>query len=324
MFEIKRFNRDSQTDIWDKMVLKANNGTIFHTRKFLSYHPEGRFRDHSLIFTKKGKPYALFPAAEISLSNDAQLLVSHPGASYGSFVVPADLSFADSLTLVTMLKSYSSVKGLKGIRLTMPPTIYNKRLSNYMDFALLKNGFYYEKREISSILFLEKTVKENLAKFRPSHRQAVRKAQRQGVIVEQTENYSEFYKILKNNLKIRHGVSPTHTLDELMLLKSLFPGQINLFGAYYDGKMIAGVLNFICNNDVVLAFYISHDEKHQEIRALNLLFYYIFEWAIENKLKVFDFGIFTVREEANMGLARFKENFGASGIFRDTFLIQWK
>ena len=206
----------------------------------------------------------------------------------------------------------------------MPPTIYNKRLSNYMDYALLKSGFYYEKREISSILFLEKTIKENLAKFRPSHRQAVRKALRQDVIVEQSGNYSEFYTILKNNLKIRHGVLPTHTLDELMLLKSLFPEQINLFGAFSDGKMIAGVLNFICNNDVVLAFYISHDEKYQEIRALNLLFYFIFEWAIENKFKVFDFGIFTVREEPNMGLARFKENFGASGMFRDTFLIQWK
>ncbi len=193
-----------------------------------------------------------------------------------------------------------------------------------MDFALLKNGFHYEKREISSILFLEKSVKENLAKFRPSHRQAVRKAQRQGVIVEQSENYSDFYTILKNNLKIRHGVSPTHTLDELMLLKSLFPEQINLFGAFSNGKMIAGVLNFICNNDVVLAFYISHDEKYQEIRALNLLFYFIFVWAIEYRFKVFDFGIFTVREEPNIGLARFKENFGASGMFRDTFLIQWK
>ncbi|MEE9190409.1 MAG: GNAT family N-acetyltransferase [Candidatus Neomarinimicrobiota bacterium] len=324
MLEINRFYPDSQTDIWDEIVLKANNGTIFHTRKFLSYHPEGRFQDHSLIFTKKSKPYALFPAAEISVSKGTQLLVSHPGASYGSFVVPADLSFVDSQTLVTMLKSYSSANGFTGIRLTMPPTIYNKRLSNYMDFALLKNGFHYEKREISSILFLEKSVKENLAKFRPSHRQAVRKAQRQGVIVEQSENYSDFYTILKNNLKIRHGVSPTHTLDELMLLKSLFPEQINLFGAFSNGKMIAGVLNFICNNDVVLAFYISHDEKYQEIRALNLLFYFIFEWAIENRFKVFDFGIFTVREEPNIGLARFKENFGASGMFRDTFLIQWK
>ena len=52
-----------------------------------------------------------------------------------------------------------------------------------------------------------------------------------------------------------------------------------------------------------------------------LLFYSIFDWAIKNELKVFDFGIFTVNEEPNFGLARFKENFGASGMFRDTFEI---
>ena len=43
-----------------------------------------------------------------------------------------------------------------------------------------------------------------------------------------------------------------------------------------------------------------------------------FEEAIQNEKKVFDFGIFTENGEPNFVLARFKENFGASGIFRDT------
>ena len=36
-----------------------------------------------------------------------------------------------------------------------------------------------------------------------------------------------------------------------------------------------------------------------------------------------DFGIFTVNGEPNMGLGRFKENFGASGIFRDTIELKF-
>ena len=82
--------------------------------------------------------------------------------------------------------------------------------------------------------------------------------------------------------------------------------------------MIAGVVNFIVSTRVVLAFYISHMEEYQELRPINLLFYQIFKWAIQNQLQIFDFGIFTVNENPNMGLARFKENFGASGVFRDT------
>lgn len=318
--ETQRFAPDTADD-WDRLVRTMNNGTLFHTRKFLSYHPADRFVDHSLIFNKKEKPLALFPAAE-RIIDDKKWLISHPGSSYGSFVVPENLSVADALGLVSTLKHYGKSNGFNGIRLTLPPTIYNKRLSNYVDFALVKHGYKYAQREVSSILFLEKSVEENLAKFRPSHRRAVRKAERMGVSVQPSEDYATFYRILEKNLSIRHGVTPTHTLDELIRLKNLFPEHINLFGAFADNQMVAGVVNFICNDDVVLAFYISHDEAYQEFRALNLLFYSIFDWAIHNNFRVFDFGIFTVNEEPNMGLARFKENFGASGMFRDTLYIE--
>jgi len=319
MIEIKKFIEE-QSDLWENIVKNANNGTIFHTRRFLSYHPRGRFIDHSLILYKNDKPYILFPAADKKYDGK-RFLVSHPGSSYGSFVAPEDISFSDSYAIVESLIRYAKKKDFDVIKLTPPPTIYNRRLSNYIEFALIQHGFTYLKREVSSILFLEKTIEQNLAKFKPSHRQAVRKAIKAGVEVRESDNFDEFYTILKNNLKIRHNVTPTHTLEELLKLKKLFPEKINLFGAFLDDKMIAGVVNFIATPDVVLAFYISHNEEYQEARALNLLFYTIFNWAIKEQYKVFDFGIFTVNEDPNLGLARFKENFGSSGMFRDTFEI---
>ena len=86
--------------------------------------------------------------------------------------------------------------------------------------------------------------------------------------------------------------------------------------------MIAGVVTFQVNSNVLLAFYISHDEKYSELRAVNLLFFEIFKWAIKSNFKIFDFGIFTVSGVPNMWLGRFKENFGASGIFRDTIELK--
>ena len=141
MFEIKQFIEE-ESDLWEKMVEDANNGTIFHTRKFLSYHPQDRFIDHSLIFIKKDKPFVLFPAAERIIDN-RKYLVSHPGTSYGSFIVPQNLSFSDSYELVKNLILYARSNNFDGIRLTLPPTIYNRRLSNYVDFALIKHGFEY-------------------------------------------------------------------------------------------------------------------------------------------------------------------------------------
>ncbi|MBS1271646.1 MAG: hypothetical protein MAGBODY4_00778 [Candidatus Marinimicrobia bacterium] len=304
---------------WDEFVWSANNGTIFHTRQFLSYHPNDRFRDQSYVILKKDKPYALFPAVRIDYDGKSTLF-SHRGASYGGFVYQEDIRIRDAYNMVEELLREAEETDVERIVMTHPPYIYNRRITNYLDFALYKHGFDYLKREISSMLTLESSIEGNLGKFRSSTRRSYRKAKKEGVIVRQTEEYPDFYDILKKNLKIRHDVQPTHTLDELINLSQIFPDKINLFGAYLDEKMIAGVVNFICNRDVVLAFYISHDEEYQEYRAVNLLFYEIIRWAIDQHFRYLDFGIFTVNEEPNFGLGRFKESFGASGVFRDTFI----
>ncbi len=320
MLEIVRYNNSNRA-LWDKFVLSCNNGTIFHLRSFLNYHPRSRFKDHSLLVTKKGKLFSVFPAAEKIIDNNKHL-ISHPGASIGSFVLGDNLSILDSLDLVKRLKSYAQINEINEIQIKLPPSLYQGRLSNYMEFSFFKHNFMYSKRDITSILFLEESISKTVEKFKSPHKRAIRKAIENGVQIRQSKNFKSFYNILSKNLKIRHGVVPTHTIDELLSIQELFPDRCVLFGAYLDGKMIAGVVNFIVNNHVVLAFYISHDEEYAEYRSVNLLFYTIFEWAIESGYKIFDFGTFTVDGKPNMGLGRFKENFGASGIFRD--IIQLK
>ena len=143
MFEIYRYT-DSDQSLWDDFVPNANNGTLFHLRSFLSYHPCDRFVDHSLLVYKKGKIFSVFPAAEQEIDGK-RYLVSHPGSSVGSFVVNENLSIADSIDLVKSLISYSKKSKFDGIRITMPPNLYQRRLSNYMDFSFMKNNFSYLK-----------------------------------------------------------------------------------------------------------------------------------------------------------------------------------
>lgn len=321
MITIERYNDNFLTE-WEEIVHSSNNGTLFHTRKFLSYHSKDKFIDHSLIFYKNNKPLSVFPAVE-KTELHKKILVSHPGASMGSFVTPADLSFSDSLQLVDQLNLYLKKQKFSRAKITLPPIIYNQRKTNYIDYSLLRSGYKYVKREVSSILFLEDSIEKNVNKFKPSHRQALRKAQRSGLVVNNSDDFNSFYSILKKNLNNRHNVKPTHSIDELLKLKKLFPKNILLHAAFLNNKMIGGIINFVANKNVILAFYISHDENYQEHRPINLLFYEILKDAIKNNFKVFDFGIFTVNEEPNMGLAKFKENFGSSGIFRDTVILDF-
>ncbi len=319
IFEVKPYTPQIAA-LWDKFVSESNNGTIFHTRRFLSYHPAGRFQDASLAFYKGTELYAVFPAVRGNW-NGLDTLWSHRGASYGGFVNRESLSIANAYILVERLIAYARREKIQRIVTTLPPIIYNQRLSNYIDFALIKHGFQYLKREVSSIVSLEENIDLNVAKFKQTNRTAFRRAQKLGVIVRESDDYATFYEILKKNLKIRHGVQPTHTLDELITLKNLFPDRIFLFGAFVKEEMVAGVVMFDCNRAVSLAFYISHNEDRQEYRGVNLLFYEIIKRCIAQGFKYLDFGIFTVNMEPNFGLARFKEGFGSSGILRDTLYL---
>jgi len=311
---------NSMTEMWDEFVWQSNNGTIFHTRKFLNYHPADRFEDQSLIFKKNKKNIAIFPAT-LKYEGHRKILTSHRGASYGGIITRSTISIKDSFAIVNAIQDYARETGYKGIELTPPPQIYFRKPTNYIDFALVKNCFGYKKREISSVIPLFFKEDEVLQTFKPESRRAVRRAVKLGVTIHESDRFDDFYNILKNNLKMRHNVKPTHTLDEIYLLKKIYPERIRLFGAFLeDDTMIAGVIMFDCNEKVTLAFYISHNEEYQNYRGVNYLFFEIIKWAVSKNFSYLDFGIFTVDMDPNWGLGRFKESFGALGVFRDSFL----
>jgi len=314
------FYTEENRGVWDKFVWQANNGTLFHTRQFLSYHPPDRFNDHSLLFYDDKRLVAILPAA-IRVVDDEQVLTSHCGASFGGFVFKENLSVRMAFDLVESLKLHAKRERMGRIEMTFPPVVYCQRPTQYMDFALYKNGFTYKKREVSSIIPLDFTVEKIFEQFKPEGRTAARRSKKLGVTIRETEDLDAFYTILKKNLSLRHQVKPTHTLEELKKLHKIFPDRVIQFGAYLENQMIAGVTNFICNDRVMLAFYISHDDDFQKYRPVNSLFYEIIHWAILNHFQYLDFGIFTVNEDPNWSLGKFKESFGARGILRETFQI---
>src|SRR5438552_10404040 len=313
--EVVRYEK-KYLDQWEDFVQSSSNGTIFHTRKFLSYHTPCKFKDSSLLFLEDNKIISVFTAAELK-KDGILILNSHQGASYGGFVYKDSLSIKQAFSLTESLIEFSHTNKIEKLVITHSPFVYQKRYNNYIDFAFIKNNFHYLKREVSSIVALDVKEDEVLKLFRAEARTSLRKAEKLGVTVKSSADYEEYYKILKSNLALRHIVQPAHTLEELLKLQKLFPQKIQLVGAYLKNKMIAGVVNFYCNDKVVLVFYISHNPEFQEFRAVNLLFYSIIKDSINRGLNYLDFGLFTVNMEPNWGLGRFKESFGARGILRD-------
>ncbi len=155
MLELLPFTKTKTPDEeWDNFVDSSDNGTIFHKRLFLSYHPKGRFHDVSLVFKKNDQPFAVYPAAVIE-RDGKKIFVSHAGASYGGFVYKSNLNFREAFDLVESIVGYAKELNCDRIQLTPPPMIYQSKYSNYIDFALVKNGFNYLKRDVSSVIQLD-------------------------------------------------------------------------------------------------------------------------------------------------------------------------
>jgi len=301
--------------LWEDFVEKSSNGTIFHKRKFLSYHPPKRFVDLSLLFFEKNNLQSIFPGV-----NYNDFLVSHKGASYGGFIFKENITLKECYEIVETIMDFARKEGLKGIEITFPPLIYYTRPNNYFEFVLTTKGFKFRKRELSSYI---PVLEEPFDIFKQEARTAVRKAIKSGAYTMISDDFKTFYHILEKNLSMRHNVKPTHTLEELLKLKKLFPDKIWLNAVFYKEKMIAGTVIFETNSRVALAFYISHDEEYKHLRPVNLLFYETLKLCFIKGFKFLDLGTFTLNMVPNMGLGRFKESLGGRGIFRDTYFIEF-
>jgi len=305
-------------NVWTDFVLRSNNGTIFHLPDFLDYHPEGRFRNHHLIVENSSGIVSVIPGA-LAEREDGTWFRSYPGASYGGPVFNDSLGLSKIENTVDELCSYCRSCGFRGIELTPPPIVYYKRPHNYLEFSLVKRDFKYMKRELTAVIDLSRLGEELNLGFRSSAIRGVRKAEKNGVQVSENSDFALFYHVLESNLQQRHGVKPTHTLEELEKLRNLLGrDRIRQFIAMKDGDVLAGMVMFHCNPRVTLAFYISHDQEHQALRPVNSVYMEVIRWAKQMGYHYMDLGTFTLNMDVNYGLCRFKESFSARGIFRNT------
>ena len=305
---------------WDEFVEGSNNGTMFHLQKFLDYHTPGKFNWHHLLFFEKGKLVAVLPG---TLENG--LYESPIGASYGS-IVTRDIKFKTAMEIVSALLDYGKKKGIKEFLLTAAPMIYEDYPNQNLEFAMLWQGFNYQLHYISSAIKLD-PQREIIPRFQATVRRNIRKSLRNPDIrVEINERYDEFYPILLKN-KARHGVKPTHTLDELYRLKELLPDKLKLFMVYLKDKPIAGSLMFYPNKNIALCFYNMLLYEYAQYKPIQRVMYEVVKDATENGYRYVDIGVSQDTKAENpmtpsMSLIDFKEKFDAKTIMRNTLQIR--
>lgn len=266
---------------------------------------------------------AVLPAAAVDGAGEP-VLVSHPGASYGGPVFDG-LGVRGVTEAVERVVDWAAGHGFRQLSfLRITPESFRRTPCAELEFALHRAGFVVDRRELADDLPLGDWSRRGLeGTFSSSTVRAVRKAIKGGVQVRITDDYAAYWPILERTLAARHATQPTHRLDEIQRVRSLFPEHITLFGAYLGERLIAGVVVFACNPVACYTFYFAQEYEYQHLRPTDLLVARIADWAAARGFRTLHFGIST--EDAgrvvNWGLFRFKEGFGAGGVLRDSYRL---
>ncbi|HEY0003497.1 MAG TPA: GNAT family N-acetyltransferase, partial [Pyrinomonadaceae bacterium] len=157
-------------------------------------------------------------------------------------------------------------------------------------------------------------------------RRGVRKALKSGIeIVEGPELMAAFWEVLTDNLARKYQLQPVHSVNEISLLHSRFPDQIEFVAARLESEIVAGVVLFNSPR-VVHAQYTASSQAGYDSCALDAVFEYCIEKAKLRGARYFDFGNSNEDEgrSLNSGLYRFKTEFGAGGVVHEFYEINLK
>jgi hypothetical protein len=280
----------------------------------MEYHSD-RFKDFSLMVYKDDKIIALLPLN----INDGKVY-SHQGLTFGGLLVSKKCKFNEVLESFKSILSFLSSEKLEQLHYkTAPKTIFTQP-ADEIDYLLFKIKAVLTRTDLASTISLQ-----NPLKIQSNRIEGVKKAKKLGLRISEENNFGAFWNdILLPNLEQTHGAKPTHTLEEIEKLATLFPKNIKQFNVYNKETIVGGATIFE-NDHHIHVQYISGNNDKQRLGSLDFLFHYLITERYKDRM-YFDFGTSNENQGTNIneGLMYWKECFGARSIAHNFYTIETK
>ena len=294
---------------WDAFVGASKNGLFLFFRDYMDYHHD-RFEDHSIVVYRQNKLYALLPA---NISHD--VLYTHQGLTFGGLIIDEHFTAAESLTIFKLINAYLRNEGIRKVVYKAIPWLYHQQPAEEDLYAIYRTtNAKLVARDISTAVRLDMPLAYNEMRNR-----GIKKALHHGIMVEESNRWTDFWEVLTTNLQTKYHVSPVHSLSEIRMLKARFPNNIRLFTAKYDNKVLGGTVVYEYGN-VAHTQYISASLEGKKLHALDLLLDKLIHEVYQDKTW-FDFGKSTEQQGTilNEGLIFQKESFGGRAVCYDWY-----
>ncbi|WOB49047.1 GNAT family N-acetyltransferase [Xanthomonas hydrangeae] len=306
MFSVRPY-AVSDAPAWDALVASSRNGNLLHRRGYMDYHAD-RFVDASLLVERGGEVVAVFPA---SVHGDC--VSSHAGLTYAGLLSSMALRAGATLQVFEQIAGHYRARAVRQIVYKPVPHVFHAYPAEEDLYALHRLGAQLFRRDLSTVIAL----REPFA-FSAERRRSLVKARKAGVQIQTGTQLEAFHALLTQVLQ-RHGVAPTHRLDELQLLHSRFPQQIVLHEARAEGQLVAAALVLDFGRSVHTQ-YLAVSERGRQLDALSLLLAELITEVYAQR-HYFSFGISTEQggQVLNDGLVEQKERFGARAVVQDFY-----
>lgn len=308
MFEIRRYT-EADKAAWDAFVAQSKNGTFLFFRDYMDYHRD-RFEDHSLMFYRDRRLYALMPA-----NRKGDVFQTHAGLTYGGLVMDAKTTAAATVELFSELNEYLRREGFRQVFYKCIPWMYHQLAAEEDLYAIARTcDARLQERDLGTVI-----IQRNTLRWERIRRRALKRAQEAGITVERSDDMAGFWAVLCDNLKRTYDSKPVHTLAEIELLHARFPENIVLYVAKKDGVILAGMVLYV-STQVVRAQYSSASVMGKELGAIDI----IYDRVICRDychLPYFEFGTSAMADSnvINESLVFQKEGFGGRGICFDRY-----
>ena len=180
-------------------------------------------------------------------------------------------------------------------------------LLNNQKLASLKMKTFFSRHTVSldlSLLLDEIWTQQ----FSSKNRNMIRKAEKEGVTIVESDDYETFRKLYDSTMTNLHAEKyyffPQSYYDEY---KASFKDNGILYFAMFDGKVIAGSM-FMFSEDYAHYHLSARNREYSKYAANNLILWHGIQKAKERGCKWFHFGGGTTGEEID-SLLLFKQNF---------------